>query len=183
MKLKFDFSRPTWLVAIVALIFGLVLAIAPGLSTTLIITVVCGGAIAIGALYMGSFLIRKTDSPWTDTRLATGTVLVALGITGIVLRRVLVSAIPWVFGVILFVTGIAKMQRSLNMRRMHYGNWWYSLLSAGISVVLGLLIITHPFGVGLMAIRVIGISIAVEAIQDLAEGINYKHAIHMHFTD
>ena len=69
------------------------------------------------------------------------------------------------------------------MRRASFRSWYLTLIAAAISCVLGALIILHPFGTGLVLIRVIGASIAVEAVQDLISLRTYNRVITGHFVD
>ena len=173
----------TWIAAAVAFLFGLALTIHPGISFTVIVTVIGAAAIVAGIALIVHYALVGRDMPVGDIRMASGILLIAAGAGVIVFKNVLISFLPWVFGVIMFLSGVTKLQYSANMFRMTYDRWWGATVSAAVSIVLGLLIVLHPFGMGLMLVRLIGISLMVEAVQDVLSLRSYDHAVRTHFVD
>ena len=174
---------PTWVAAIAVLLFGLALLIWPGITTGLILNI-CGVALMIcGVFNIVRYFVKKDSYLAYNWSLALGLILLGGGLCLVVFKGVLLSIVPLLFGIALLIGGIAKVQAAFNMRRAGFRSWYLTLIAAAISCVLGALIILHPFGTGLVLIRVIGASIAVEAVQDLISMRTYNRVITGHFVD
>ena len=174
---------PAWVAAIAVLLFGLALLIWPGITADLILNI-CGCALIIaGAFCIIRYFVKKDSYLAYNWSLAMGLLLLTGGISLVALKGLLLAIVPLLFGIALLVAGIAKVQAAFNMQRMHFRSWYLTLIAAAISCVLGLLIILHPFGTGLVLIRVIGASIAIEAVQDLLSLRTYNRVITSHFVD
>ena len=174
---------PAWVAAIAVLVFGLALLIWPGITTGLILNI-CGVALMIGGAFnIVRYFVKKDPYLAYSWSLALGLMLLCGGLCLVVFKGVLLSIVPLLFGIALLIGGVAKIQAAFNMRRVGFHSWYLTLIAAAISCVLGTLIILHPFGTGLVLIRVIGASIAVEAVQDLISLRTYNRVITSHFVD
>lgn len=174
---------PAWIAAIAVLLFGLALLIWPGITADLILNI-CGSALIIaGAFCIIRYFVRKDSYLAYNWSLAMGLLLLTGGVSLVALKRLFLAIVPLLFGIALLVAGIAKVQAAFNMQRMHFHSWYLTLIAAAVSCALGLLIILHPFGTGLALIRVIGASIAIEAVQDLLSLRTYNRVITSHFVD
>lgn len=174
---------PAWVAAIAVLLFGLALLIWPGITTGLILNI-CGTALMIGGVFnIVRYFVKKDSYLAYNWSLALGLMLLGGGLCLVVFKGVLLSIVPLLFGIALLIGGVAKIQAAFNMRRVGFRSWYLTLIAAAISCVLGALIILHPFGTGLVLIRVIGASIAVEAVQDLISLRTYNRVITSHFVD
>ncbi len=76
-----------------------------------------------------------------------------------------------VYGVVILITGITKIQWTLDIIRMKRSKWLWMAISAAISVVCGIVIITSPFSTTAVLWMFIGISLIVEAVFDMIGSI------------
>ena len=174
---------PVWVAAAAALVFGLVLLIWPGIATDVILNL-CGAALLIaGAWKIARYFLRKDDYRAYNWDLSVGLVLALCGLALIAFKAALLSVVPVLFGIALLIGGVAKIQAACNLRRMAYGRWYLTMIAAVISCILGFLIIANPFATTLVLVRVIGASIAVEAVQDLISILTYNRTVTTHFVD
>ena len=112
-----------------------------------------------------------------------GLVLALCGLALIAFKAALLSVVPVLFGIALLIGGVAKIQAACNLRRMAYGRWYLTMIAAVVSCILGFLIIANPFATTLVLVRVIGASIAIEAVQDLISILTYNRTVTTHFVD
>ena len=174
---------PTWVAAIAVLLFGLALLIWPGITTGLILNI-CGVALMIcGVFNIVRYFVKKDSYLAYNWSLALGLILLGGGLCLVVFKGVLLSIVPLLFGIALLVCGVVKIQAAFNLHHMGCRTWYLTLIGAAVSCVLGLLIIVHPFGTGLVLVRLIGAAIAVEAVQDLLSLRTYDQTIHTYFVD
>ena len=76
-----------------------------------------------------------------------------------------------VYGVVILITGITKVQWTIDIIRMKRSKWFWAAISAAISIVCGVVIITSPFSTTAVLWMFIGISLIVEAVFDLIGSI------------
>ena len=76
-----------------------------------------------------------------------------------------------VYGVVILITGITKVQWTIDIIRMKRSKWFWAAISAAISVLCGIVIITSPFSTTAVLWMFIGISLIVEAVFDMIGSI------------
>ena len=76
-----------------------------------------------------------------------------------------------VYGVVVLITGITKVQWTIDIIRMKRSKWFWAAISAAISIVCGVVIITSPFSTTAVLWMFIGISLIVEAVFDMIGSI------------
>ena len=76
-----------------------------------------------------------------------------------------------VYGVVILVTGITKLQWTVDIIRMKRSKWFWMAISAAISILCGITVITNPFSTTAVLWMFIGISLIVDAVFDMIGGI------------
>ena len=76
-----------------------------------------------------------------------------------------------VYGVVILITGITKLQWTIDIIRMKRSKWFWAAISAAISILCGIVIITSPFSTTAVLWMFIGISLIVEAVFDMIGSI------------
>lgn len=71
------------------------------------------------------------------------------------------------YGVLILVTGIAKLQKSVDMMRAKQKHWEIALIGAILTLVFALLIVFNPFTTTAFLWSFIGISLIIEAVIDV----------------
>jgi len=75
------------------------------------------------------------------------------------------------YGVVILITGITKVQWTVDIIRMKRSKWFWAAISAAISILCGIVIITSPFSTTAVLWMFIGISLIVEAVFDMIGSI------------
>lgn len=76
-----------------------------------------------------------------------------------------------VYGVGILITGITKLQWTIDIIRMKRSKWLWAAISAAVSILCGIVIITSPFSTTAVLWIFIGISLIVEAVFDMLGSI------------
>ncbi len=71
------------------------------------------------------------------------------------------------YGVAVLAGGLGKVQIAMDMLRMKNSKWWWGGLSAAISIICALVMISNPFSSTLALWWFIGISLIAEAVIDV----------------
>ena len=72
---------------------------------------------------------------------------------------------------VILVTGITKLQWTIDIIRMKRSKWFWMAISAAISILCGITVITNPFSTTAVLWMFIGISLIVDAVFDMIGGI------------
>ncbi len=72
-----------------------------------------------------------------------------------------------IYGVVILITGMTKLQWTVDMIRMKHRKWFWVAISAAISILCGIVIISSPFSSTAVLWMFIGISLMVEAVFDM----------------
>lgn len=76
-----------------------------------------------------------------------------------------------VYGVVILITGLTKLQWMMDLIRMKQGKWFLAAISAAISILCGVVIITSPFSSTAVLWSFTGISLILEAVFDMIGAI------------
>ena len=76
-----------------------------------------------------------------------------------------------VYGVVILVAGIAKLQWTVDIIRLKRSKWFWMAISAAISILCGITVIMSPFSTTAVLWMFIGISLVVDAVFDMIGGI------------
>ena len=162
--------------AAAVIMLGLILVFVPGLATNVLFNVIGIACIVIGAAYVIRYFRLSAQEAVFSRDMASGLGFIVVGILVCIFKNLLVSLLPVLFGLVMLVGGVSKIQFTLGFWRMNVGRWYWELICAAISVVLGLLILMRPFSTAILLMRVIGISLIVESVMDIISRIAFKRA-------
>lgn len=76
-----------------------------------------------------------------------------------------------IYGLVSLFTGLVKVQWTADMLRLKRRRWFLPLISAVVSVVCGIVIITNPFSTAAVLWIFTGISLVAEAVFDILTAI------------
>lgn len=178
--------RLSWteiIMGLAAIIIGLILTIWPGLASSVVICGIGAVGIVIGIIHAVRYMMLDARQSVVSYDMGLGLVWIVGGILVIVLKNFLLSLLPVFFGLVILMGGIAKLQFTLNMKRMGLRRWYVELAGAVLSIVLGTLILTNPFSTAMLLMRIIGIALLIEGIQDLASCYVFKKARDAYFVE
>lgn len=158
------------LVCIFELVVGILLLISPVSFTSGIIT-----AFGVVLLIMGLISIIKyfrTD----PVEAAHGQILVK-GLVALLVGGFCALKSEWfvatfpiltlIYGVAILVSGLGKIQWTVDMLRLKKKNWYLAAISAVVSIACSLVIIANPFSSTAILWMFTGISLIVEAVFDV----------------
>lgn len=76
-----------------------------------------------------------------------------------------------IYGVVILFAGLTKVQWAVDMLRLKRKKWFLAMISAAVSIVCGVVIITSPFSSTAVLWMFTGISLIVEAVFDIMAAI------------
>jgi uncharacterized membrane protein HdeD (DUF308 family) len=162
-----ELKKNSMLSGVVSLIIGAVLAFWPGMAMTAVCRVIGAALLIIGIIYIVMHFTNKEHKMAGSAFLILGILLAALGIWIWSKPAWLITLIPLIVGLILIVDGAMNIMESVVTSRQGYGGWWFSLILAILTIVLGILLVYNPFEAASTVTRIIGIAMIYSGITDL----------------
>ena len=162
---------------------GLVLTIFPGLASSVVFNTIGIVGIIIGIIYLVRYFKLDPHASLKSNGMVLGLLWLVGGILIIALKGFLLSLLPMFFGLVLLVGGIMKLQYTMNFKRMGVTRWYLELAATILSIAFGAIILINPFDTALLLMRIIGIALLIEGIQNLASRYAYKKTREVYFVE
>ena len=158
------------------LVGALLLANPVGLTTWIImafgIVMVC-----IGVINVVQYFRATASEAAMKESLAIGILSVMFGLWCIMKNEWFIALFPLVttlYGIVILVSGVAKIQWTVDMIRLKVRHWEWMALSAVVTVICAGVILAHPFSTTAALWMFIGITMVVEAVIDILAAIFKK---------
>ena len=103
--------------------------------------------------------------------LLQGIVAICFGIFSILRSEIVQSIFPIVIGVWIIVQGMMKFQLAFNLKNIGEEEWAGILITAVMSLILGMIIICNPFASSIAITTIGGIILLINEILNLGESI------------
>jgi uncharacterized membrane protein HdeD (DUF308 family) len=136
-----------------------------------IVLIIAGGVSMIG------YLLREAHENYYRNDFVYGLAGIVIGIIVLLRVEIIISLIPLLLGILVTISGCAKLQDVIDMKRMNYGSWVLMLILAVINLVLGLLLIFNPFKAASLLFRIIGIGLIYSGLTDCITTIYFAKKI------
>lgn len=168
-----DHSKSVFYI-VFALIAGLCLLLFPQMTTSVVFWGLAAVLMVIGAINLISYFRASVITAVTGDSMASGLLLIVLGLVIGFAQETIASLLPVIFGLVLFVGGILKTQGAFDLKRMGDLRWFITLIGALVSLVFGVIVLVNPFGTLMTLMRVMGAFLVVESIQDAIYAMRYE---------
>ena len=136
-------------------------AVLMGVGVVLLITGVCG-------------VIRYFTTPPAmavlEQQLSKGLISLLAGALLLFRNEQVVALFPMltqVYGVVILITGMIKLQRGVDLLRLKRRFWYLSAISAVLAVLLSVIVLANPFESTLVLWRVAAVTLIAQAVLDI----------------
>lgn len=153
--------------AVLCIILGIVLMVYPDASLTLVCQAVGVIVLVTGIGFIISHIRGGLFSLFYKLDLILGLLFLILGVYILMNPWGLLSIIPIVFGVLLIYHGISDLGQAMELRKYEADRWWISIIIAAITIVLGVVIMSNPFGTIDVLMRIIGACLVYDGLSNL----------------
>lgn len=164
VKLKTNFLVD----AIALIVLGAVLVFLPGASLTLLTKVIGGVVTAAGVLSIIGSLVSKQQNVLTrNSSIGFGIVIAVVGIWIFINPHFFEAIIPVIAGVIMLFSGLMNLGESLSLARSRYGNWWFALILAVLTIGGGAFLLFNPLKSMAYIVQIIGAAFLYNGVSNL----------------
>ena len=155
------------LLAVIFIALGIVLILWPGATMKTICYLLAAMLLALGVASLINYLRKDISGIIYRYDLVVGLCAILGGILVIVKVDKLTDLIPAVLGFLVTMSGILKMQNSVDMLRLGHGTWHVAFAMAVVNIVAGIVLLMNPFEAAQILIMCIGIALVYSGITDL----------------
>ncbi len=156
-------------VSLCELVVGLLLLVNPVSFTAAIITVLGAVLTALGIVNIVAYFRNPPQAAAFERRLSKGILEIAGGLFCVVNPGWFIAAFPVLtilYGIGTLVSGVVKIEFTMDMIRMKTGKWGWCLASAVITLICAAVILMNPFTSTAVLWYFVAVSLIVEAIVD-----------------
>lgn len=168
-------------VCLMEIIIGILLLIDPVGFTDGIITV-CGLALLTGGLILiVKYFVMDPVKAAASQYLLKGLFMALLGGFCVLMSEWVISTFPLmalVYGVVILIFSLTKVQEAVDQLRMKNKKWYITGISALISLVCAVVILSRPFATTALLWTFTGISLIAEAVLDMVTLFLWEIKVH-----
>ena len=161
------------LAAIGSLVLGILMLIQPGLFLKLICYVMGALLIAYGVIGILGCLKNHLAQMFS---IVFYVIVAGLGIYIIAAPETISSILPVIFGILLALDGMLNLRHAIGLRRFGDPGSVTIFIIGIITVVLGAVILFHPYSTAQLTFRLVGAALAYNGLSDLLVLYRMNHA-------
>lgn len=151
-----EMKRSYLVISICAALLGLLLLLLPGptLATAGICTGVCFIVYGVTKL----FEVTRFRNHFSNYRLqcVLAVLPIVFGVIFLFKPLAATSILPLILGVFLAVYGIMGLKTSVKLKKFGLDSWWFNLITAVLTILLGALAIFNPFATAAAMVMMMG---------------------------
>lgn len=167
-KLKNNLS--SILLCIFEIVVGILLLIDPVSFTKGIIFAAGIALVVVGIISIVKYFKAEINEAVTGQYLTKGLIALLVGAFCSLKSQWFIATFPaltLIYGVIVLIAGLSKIQLTIDMIRKKSKKWFLALISAVLSIACGIVILNNPFTSTTVLWIFTGISLIVESVIDL----------------
>ena len=148
-----EMKRSYLVISICAALLGLLLLLLPGptLATAGICTGVCFIVYGVTKLFEVTRFRNHFTNYWLQCVLP-----IVFGVIFLFKPLAATSILPLILGVFLAVYGIMGLKTSVKLKKFGLDSWWFNLITAVLTILLGALAIFNPFATAAAMVMMMG---------------------------
>lgn len=158
----------------VILVLGLLLFFKSSVTLMGISYIFGGLIIAIGVLAILRFISNNHSDISNQLNIIYGIICIISGIFFIEKPEIIGSIIPVVMGIGIIISSSLKIQQSFNLKSLNSSYFFWSFVTALLSLICGVILLFNPFKGAVIITKVIGIFLVMYAILDICNTIVLK---------
>ncbi len=163
-----------FIVALCEIACGVLLLISPIGFTSAIIIGVGAVILAAGVISVINYFRADPYDAAKKQSLAKGLVGIAAGLFCIFNFNLIIVTFPILsilYGAVMLVVGIVKLQWTVDLIRLKQERWWLCGISAVVTIVFAIIVMCNPFGAAAAVLSFAGISLICGAVLDIIAAI------------
>ncbi|MFA6948423.1 MAG: DUF308 domain-containing protein [Eubacteriales bacterium] len=146
---------------------GLAIVIFPDISA---VTICCAAGVVMlvfGAIRIIGYFVNDAYGLAFQFDFAMGIFTAIIGTLLLLHPQKVVTLLPMLLGVFTLIDSVFKLQTSVDARKFGLSRWWSILIISIVNALFGILLIFEPSGAASVIMRLLGISVILDGVQNL----------------
>ncbi len=150
---------------LITAIAGLIMVVMPNLTNLILVRGIGIALLINGIIRVVHYMRGKSMAAMMDNEMSIGLMSLVAGIILLAYPDLVISILPFLFGLYLIFGGTISIQNALDVYRFRKSSMWIFHLIVGIAlIILGIVVISQPFSAAAVMTRFVGICILAEGI-------------------
>ena len=155
------------LISLMLCVLGVVLIVCPGVSAGLLCKISGVIMVLFGAIKIIGYFSKDLYRLAFQYDLASGILIMAIGVIMIARTNVMVSIICIIFGIYVLADALLKVQIAIDAKAFGISKWWLILAVAILTGVAGFLLVLRPSESAQILMVLLGLSLISEGLLNL----------------
>ena len=155
------------LISLMLCVLGVVLIVCPGVSAGLLCKISGVIMVLFGAIKIIGYFSKDLYRLAFQYDLASGILIMAIGVIMIARTNVMVSIICIIFGIYVLADALLKVQIAIDAKAFGISKWWLILAVAILTGVVGFLLVLRPSESAQILMVLLGLSLISEGLLNL----------------
>ncbi len=156
--------------SILTLVVGIMLAIYPGDTLSIITKVIGAFLMVFGVVQVINYFKNVKEDRIGSASFALGIILFAVGLYLFINDKSLTDIVTTMIGILICIKCVYKIQLAISIKD-YSTSWKYNLVSGLIVLSIGLIVIFYPVKTAETILRVVGIALIVSSVYEIFESI------------
>lgn len=161
-----QFQKGAIAVSFCMLALGILMVLWPDISALTICIILGIFCIAAGVYAMVRYFKLGVAGFFFRSDLSFGICSILLGVLLLLHPYGAMIFLPIAAGFFMIIGSVLDIQVSIEMRRLHFGNWGVMLILGIINIIFAFLLLMNPFQGASVLVIFVGISLVVDSIQN-----------------
>ncbi|WP_099204714.1 HdeD family acid-resistance protein [Scatolibacter rhodanostii] len=101
------------------------------------------------------------------TQQTEGIISIVIALVLIILPQFILGLLPTLLGILILMYGITEIQKAFEKKKIGYSRWVVDLIIAVFIVILGVSLITNPFGLIKLLVKIVGVLVIYEGLSPM----------------
>ena len=154
--------------AIISIIIGLVFILFPADSLTFINYIIVVTLIIIGLFQFIGYFVTSVQDNQFRIGFVLGLMSFMLAAYAYFEADSIIDLIPRILGILIIIDSAITLQNAIDLLRLGSRRWWYQLVQATVTIVLGALMFFNPFTDYETFMMFAGVTMIVNGVLDLS---------------
>lgn len=159
--------RYLWLESIIYIIFGFFFLFEPEATINVFINILASFFALFGIINLVSWFIQRNQGDVLDYSLPVGVFQLILAIFILIFAKPILAALPLVIGIVLVLVGLSQIIDAIGHREFVNVSPWPFISYGILLMILGGILVFHPFGTVLFILQLFGALLVVTAVVEL----------------
>lgn len=164
-------SSQSNMLAVMYIVFGLVVAF---FTTSILRTFVRIFGVALMVYGAWQIYLYLRRAPGIISYLLMGGAALLIGVIFAISPNTLIGFIPSLIGFVMILNGAIQVSRALDLKKAGFGNWSWSMITAVVMIILGVLLWVRPISALDIVFKAAGFFLVAEGIVMLLDQSHYN---------